>query len=60
MTTVVSRGPVAPVVSAPAPPRTGRLRLIIIIIIANVLVRPAAKHTHTRLAHLDTYVRRVL
>lgn len=47
-TTVVSRGPVAPVVSAPVPPRIGRLRLIIIIIIANdVPVRPAAKHTHT-------------
>lgn len=44
-TTVVSRGPVAPVVSAPVPPRIGRLRLIIII--ANVPVRPAAKHIHT-------------
>lgn len=52
MTTVVSRGPVAPVVSTPAPPRTGRLRLIIII--ANVLVRPATKHTRTL-----SYIRRV-
>jgi len=44
-TTVVSRGPVAPVVSAPVPPLIGRLRLIIII--ANVPVRPAAKHIRT-------------